>query len=118
MSLDTEVYARAPLSLTEIRPKLPESESWELFEGELAHEGDGWQVLVGEPDEIEPEAVPPNLAALLPDARYRFSLILEPIGAAEEGKAFLEEVLRAIGAATGGVAYDFRSGAPTRFASQ
>jgi len=118
VSLDLEVYAVRPTSLAELRANLPEGPSWEDYgAGELAYDSDGWQVLVGEPEEIAPEDVPGHLRALLPDACWLISLTLEPIGAAEDGKAFLERVLSAVGSATGGVSTDFRTGTPCRFSS-
>jgi hypothetical protein len=112
VSLDLEVYAPQPASLDQLRTKLPEAESWEQSPDVLAYEGDGWQVLVGEPEEVGADEVPDDLAAILPGVRYRIPLTLEPIGAEAEGQTFLSRVLEAVGSATHGVAYDFDTGAP------
>jgi hypothetical protein len=114
LSLDVEVYSNRASSLAELRTVLPSHESWQDYGGELAFEGEEWQVLVGEPEAIETMDVPPDLAALMGDAQYRIPLTLEPIGAPEEGQRFLESVLQSVGSVTGGVSYDLRTGEPRR----
>jgi len=115
VSLDIEVYTNRPSSLANLLANLPDRASWEDFGAELAFAGDGWQVLISEPEEIELRDVPAHFAALLTDARYLVALTLEPIGAPEEGYSFLERVLESVGSATGGVSNDFHTGAPRRF---
>ena len=115
MSVDVEVYSSRSSSLAELLGKLPDTEVWERLGDELGYDADGWQVLLCEPEAIDPTEVPGDLAALLPDARYRYSLLLEPIGAPEDGYAFLASVLNVLGSDVSGVAYDLGTGAPRLF---
>jgi hypothetical protein len=115
VSLDVEVYAAAPVSAAELLSQLPEPAQWSDFGGELSYEGDGWQVLVGDAEEADADEVPEDLAGLLPEARYLIPITLEPIGAPDDGQAFLERVIEAVGSTTSGVTNDFRTGAPRRF---
>jgi len=61
LSLDIEVYTNAASTLADIRVALPSAERWEDFGGELAYEGDGWQVLVTEPEPIDRRRCPRTL---------------------------------------------------------
>jgi hypothetical protein len=115
VSLDVEVYAVRNVSLADLRPSLPKSDVWGEYDGELSYDGGGWQVLVTEPEQVDADDVPSDLAALLPDATYLIALTLEPIGADPAGQEFLRRVVDAVGSAVGGVSYDFESGAPRRF---
>lgn len=118
MSIDLELYTSRQLTLDDLRSSVPLGEAWREYGSDvLAYEATSWQVLVEHAEEIEPADVAPDLRALLPEARYRVSLTLEPIGAPAEGRAFLADVVQAVGGSFDCVGYDVETGAPRRYES-
>jgi hypothetical protein len=117
MSLDAELFSSRPISLEELRPSLPSHARWQYQHGgdELAYEADGWQLLVGETEEVHLPDVPADLRQLLPDVRYRIDFILEPVGAPKEATMFMAATLAAVGQKFRCVGYDIRTGAPLSY---
>ncbi len=116
MSLDLEIYTDAPLALTDFQTTLPDAESWKDLDGELTYQGDGWQVFVTEPEEIERDVVPDDLVAFL--GRCPIAESRAYFGAnrrAKPGYAFLERVVESVGTVASGVTNDFHTGTPRRF---
>jgi hypothetical protein len=119
MSLDTELFASRPISLEELRHGLPYRTRWQQYDAdELAYEADGWQVLVGGTEVVDPAAVPADLRQLLPTAGYRIDFILEPVGPPEEAITFLAATLAAVGHKFGCVGYDLRTGVAMAYSAQ
>jgi len=118
VSIDLELFSAQRLTLDDLRSSVPSGDAWREYGGDvLAYEATGWQVLVGNAEEVEPTDVPPDLKALLPDARYRVSLTLEPSGAPPEARAFLAEVVAAVGGILDCIGYDVETGAPRCYES-
>lgn len=95
MSLDTEVWVAREVSLDEVVRVLPGE--WEQFGDEASLEGDGWQVLVMESEEADPDEAYPGLPSDLVRARpFRVSVTVEPIGAPPPAIATLTDVMAAL----------------------
>ena len=119
MSLDTELFSSGPISLGELRQGLPGHTRWHQYgSDELAYEADGWQLLVGESEAVNPADVPADLRELLPTVGYRIDFVLEPLGAPEEATTFMAASVAAVGQKHGCVGYDLRTGAPVTYTSQ
>jgi hypothetical protein len=119
MSLDTELFSSRPISLEELRQGLPGHTRWHQYgSDELAYEADGWQLLVGESEAVNPADVPADLRQLLPTVGYRIDFVLEPLGAPEEATTFMAVSVAALGQKHGCVGYDLRTGAPVTYTSQ
>ena len=99
MSMDLEVWSTRDFNFP---VELPRSSLWERYDEEFAFEGNEWQVLVL-PEQSEPD---PPVVHKLPGANFRAGITLEPIGAGPDGYAFLEEVVRSVARAVGGVWVD------------
>ena len=99
MSMDLEVWSTRDFNFP---AELPRSTSWKRYDDEFAFEENEWQVLVLS-EQSDPD---PSVIHKLPGARFVAAISLEPIGAGPDGYAFLEEVVRSVARAVGGVWVD------------
>jgi hypothetical protein len=99
MSLDVSVWTPSVPHLPE---DLPDSAQWARYGDTVAYEASDWQV-VAVPGDEEP---PPDVLAALPSASAVVHFSLEPIGAPDEGYAWLERVVRHLATVLQGVWVD------------
>jgi len=91
MSMDIIIYATCALSLP---GDLPQPEAWKNYGGtDWAYETETWQVLVDLDKEFK---IPVEAKTLKGDLSITIPITLEPIGANEQGYAFLEKTTQQI----------------------
>ena len=83
--MDLAVWSKRDFNFPD---ELPRSNLWKRYRKEFAFEKERWQVLVLA-EESEPD---PPVVHKLPGAKFVAWITLEPIGADDDGYAFLEEV--------------------------
>jgi hypothetical protein len=91
-------------------PLLPDGAAWEQIGEEISTEGDGWVLLLYEPEPVDAAEIPEDLRTALPGLAFRVAASIEPIAPPEDAWDLLDTVLDAVGAALGGATYDLRSG--------
>jgi len=107
MSAGTELWTRDDGDLGGL---LPRSSEWGVHGGVFEFDGGGWLLSVSEPERVEADEVPADLAALVAGLRFRVDLEVEPSNPPEEAWAFVREVLGQLGGPLRGAGHDPESG--------
>jgi hypothetical protein len=104
---EVELWTREGGSLAAL---LPRASEWEGDADHYEFEGEAWLVSVSDPEPVEPGEVPPELAGLVDDLRYRVDVSVEPGAPDPEAWTLVSELLESVGRALGGAAVDPDSG--------
>ena len=107
MSMSVVIWAACSLSLPN---DLPEPDKWQSPEADLSgyeYNAEAWLVTAGS---LEGSQAPPEVKSLNAKASEGFFVAIEPIGADEEGYAFLGAVASAIAVKCGGAVIESPAG--------
>jgi len=112
LSADLELWTQRGGDLT---PHLPRAAEWQSFGDEFQFNGGDWVVSAFAPEHVEPYQAPPELQELVDSLHFHIELGAEPDDDAA-ARAFVREVMEALGRALGGAAIDPETHEPRSWA--
>ena len=103
MSYDLKVWSTDAANVVDA---LPEPEKWVLSDRFWTRQGNGWQVSIGQSDQVLPEDIPPEVDELLPGIAFLTELNLSPATAAASARALVTRVATSFAKSAHGVVVD------------